>query len=60
MAVVAIWAGATILAAVLTVVETGSDPTRIPVGAIVAPIGAALLTVVAAVVARMAAEPAGT
>jgi hypothetical protein len=39
-----IWAFATINAIALPVVETGSDPTQIPVGAVVGPVAAAMLT----------------
>jgi hypothetical protein len=46
-----LWLVATILAATLPVVETGSDPTRIPVGALVGPLAAAVLTVLAGIIA---------
>lgn len=58
IAVAAIWVGATVATAVLPVYVTGTDPTRLPVGAIAAPIAGALLTIVAAVVARLLGEPA--
>lgn len=58
LTVVAIWVGATIASAVLPVLVTGTDPTRLPIGAIAAPIAGALLTIVAAVATRLLAEPA--
>ncbi len=54
---VAIWLVAAILSIALPVVETGSDPTRIPVGALVAPIAAAVLTIVAGITASVFARP---
>jgi hypothetical protein len=53
-AVIAIWGAAVIVAMALPVWETGSDPTRLPIGAIASPIGAALLTILAGVVAGIA------
>jgi hypothetical protein len=53
----AIWTVATILSIVLPVVETGSDPTRLPVGAMVAPMAAALLTALAGITANVFATP---
>lgn len=50
-ATLAIWAAATILGIALPVTETGTDPTRIPFGAIFAPIAAAMLTALAGAVA---------
>ena len=41
---------ATIIAIALPVVETGSDPTQIPVGAVVGPVAAAMLTAIAGAV----------
>lgn len=46
----ALWALATILAVTLPVVETGSDPTRIPFAAFFAPVAAAMLTAIAGAV----------
>ena len=43
----ALWALATILAISLPVVETGSDPTRIPFASFFAPVAAAMLTAIA-------------
>jgi hypothetical protein len=48
-----IWALATILGITLPVVETGTDPTRIPFAAIFAPVVAAMLTALAAAVANL-------
>lgn len=45
-----IWALATVIAIALPVVETGSDPTQIPLGAIVGPVAAAMLTAIAGAV----------
>jgi hypothetical protein len=50
VAVLVIWVVATILALTLPVFVTGSDPTRLPLGALFAPIGAAMLTALAGVV----------
>jgi hypothetical protein len=44
---------ATILAITLPVFETGSDPTRIPVAALFAPVAAAMLTALAGAVATV-------
>ena len=46
-----LWGLATLLGIFLPVVETGSDPTRLPVGAFFGPVGAAVLTGLAGVVA---------
>jgi hypothetical protein len=54
---VAIWTAATILSIVLPVVETGSDPTRLPVGAMVAPVAAAMLTALAGITANVFSRP---
>jgi hypothetical protein len=54
---VAVWLGAAILSITLPVVETGSDPTRLPIGAIVAPVAAAMLTILAGIVASVFARP---
>jgi hypothetical protein len=50
-AVGGIWLVATVLSLTLPVFETGTDPTRLPFGALVAPLAAAVLTVLASVVA---------
>jgi hypothetical protein len=55
-----IWTVATVLAITLPVIETGTDPTRVPVAAIVAPVAAAMLTALAGTVANVfRARPAG-
>jgi hypothetical protein len=56
-ATLTVWLVATILSVSLPVVETGSDPTRIPIGALVAPIAATVLTVVAGITASVFARP---
>jgi len=50
---IAVWAVATILAITLPVLETGTDPTRVPFAAIFAPVAAAMLTALAGVVANV-------
>jgi hypothetical protein len=45
-----IWAVAAILSITMPVFETGSDPTQIPLGALFAPVAAAMLTALAGVV----------
>ena len=56
-----LWTLATILAITLPVFITGTDPTRIPIGAFFAPVAAAMLTALAGVVTsvfrRGAPEP---
>lgn len=51
VAVMVTWGIATVASLALPVWETGSDPTRLPVWALAAPIGAALVTTFASVVA---------
>jgi hypothetical protein len=53
VATLAIWALATILGITLPVMETGSDPTRIPFAALFAPIVATMLTGLAGVVTNV-------
>jgi hypothetical protein len=48
-----IWAVATILGITLPVMETGTDPTQIPLAAILAPVCAAMLTGLAGAVANV-------
>jgi hypothetical protein len=50
---IALWAVATILGITLPVFVTGSDPTRIPVAALFAPVAAAMLTALAGVVTNV-------
>jgi hypothetical protein len=54
---VAIWLVAAILSITLPVAETGSDPTRIPIGALVAPVAAAMPTILAGITASVFARP---
>ncbi len=56
IAVLLIWSGAVLLAAVLPVWDTGSDPTELPLGAIVAPLGASLFTILASMTASVFAQ----
>jgi hypothetical protein len=56
-ATLAVWLVATILSIALPVVETGSDPTRLPVGAMVAPVAATVLTALAGIAAGVFARP---
>jgi hypothetical protein len=57
VATLIVWLVATILSVSLPVVETGTDPTRIPVGAIVAPMAATALTVLAGITAGVFFRP---
>jgi hypothetical protein len=57
LAALAIWLVATIASIALPVVETGSDPTRLPVGAMVAPVAATVLTTLAGITAGVFARP---
>ena len=56
-ATAAVWLVATVLSIALPVYETGSDPTRLPVGAMVAPVAAALLTTLAGILAGVLSRP---
>jgi hypothetical protein len=56
-ATVVVWLVATILSIALPVFETGSDPTRLPIGAIVVPIGAMVLTALAGITAGVISRP---
>lgn len=58
-ATMAIWLVATILGIALPRVETGSDPTRLPIGAMVAPMAAMVLTTLAGIVAGVFSRPPG-
>jgi hypothetical protein len=57
VATLTVWLVATILSIALPVVETGSDPTRLPIGAMVSPIAAAVLTVLAGIIAGVFSRP---
>jgi uncharacterized membrane protein YidH (DUF202 family) len=52
-----VWLVAAILSVSLPVAETGSDPTRIPIGALVAPMAATVLTMLAGITASVFARP---
>jgi hypothetical protein len=52
-----VWLVATIASIALPVVETGSDPTRLPIGAMVAPVAATVLTALAGITAGVFARP---
>jgi hypothetical protein len=54
-----IWLVAAVLALTLPVVETGSDPIRVPLGTIMAPLAAGVLTVLAGIVAGIFSRPPG-
>ena len=56
VAVAIIWGVAVVLSAVLPTWETGSDPTTLPVWAIVMPLAAALVTTLAAIIAGIFSE----
>jgi hypothetical protein len=56
VATLVLWLAATVLAATLPVVETGTDPTRLPIGALVAPLAAGVLTVLAGITAGVFAN----
>jgi hypothetical protein len=55
-ATLVLWLVATILSITLPVVETGTDPTRLPIGAMVTPLAAAVLTVLAGITAGVFAS----
>jgi hypothetical protein len=57
VATLTVWLVATILSLVLPVVETGSDPTRLPIAAMVTPVVAALLTILAGIIAGVFPRP---
>jgi hypothetical protein len=57
VATLAVWLVATIAGIALPVVETGSDPTRLPVGAMIAPVAATVLTALAGITAGVFAHP---
>lgn len=56
VAIAIIWGVAVVLSAALPVWEVGSDPTQLPVWAIIMPVAAALLTALAAVIAGLFSE----
>jgi hypothetical protein len=60
VATAVIWLVAVVLSAALPVVETGSDPTRLPIGAMVSPVAAMVLTALAGTIAGVFARPPGS
>jgi hypothetical protein len=52
-----VWLVATILSITMPVVETGSDPTRLPIAALVSPVAAAVLTVLAGIIVGVFSRP---
>lgn len=52
-----VWVVATVLALTLPEFETGTDPTKLPLAALFAPLGAAVLTGLAGVVAVVFSQP---
>src|SRR5215211_7702346 len=56
-ATLVVWLVAAILSITLPVFVTGTDPTRIPIGALVAPVAAAVLTVLAGITAGVFSRP---
>jgi hypothetical protein len=56
-ATLTVWLVATVLSITLPVVETGSDPTRIPIAAMLTPIAAAVLTTLAGIIAGVFSRP---
>jgi hypothetical protein len=57
VATLVVWGVAVILSSTLPVVETGSDPTRLPIGAMVSPVAATVLTALAGIVAAVFFKP---
>jgi hypothetical protein len=56
-ATIVVWGAATVLSITLPVYVTGSDPTRLPIGAMVSPAAAALLTTLAGIAATVISRP---
>lgn len=59
VSVAVIWGVAAVVSVALPTWETGSDPTRLPVWALAAPIAAALITTLASVVAGIFSQSPG-
>jgi hypothetical protein len=57
VATIAIWGVTTVLSIALPVYVTGSDPTRLPIGAMVSPVAAALLTTLGGIAAGVLSRP---
>jgi hypothetical protein len=55
-----VWLLATVLSIALPVFETGTDPTRIPLAAVVVPVAATVLTTLAGVMAGVFSRPPGS
>jgi hypothetical protein len=56
-ATMAVWGVATVLSITLPVYVTGSDPTRLPIGAMVSPVAAFLLTTLGGIAAGVLSRP---
>jgi hypothetical protein len=56
-ATIAIWGVATVLSITLPVYVTGSDPTRLPIGAMVSPVAAFVLTTLGGIAAGVLSRP---
>jgi hypothetical protein len=57
VATTVLWGVATVLSIALPVYVTGSDPTRLPIGAMVSPVAAALLTALGGIAAGVLSRP---
>lgn len=57
LATLVVWLVAAVLGITLPRMETGSDPTRIPVAALALPVAAAVLTILAGILASVFARP---
>jgi len=57
VATTVIWGVATVLSIALPVYVTGSDPTRLPIGAMVSPVAAALLIALGGIAAGVLSRP---
>ena len=57
VATMVVWGAATVLSITLPVYVTGSDPTRLPIGAIISPVAAAVLTTLAGIAAGVMSRP---
>jgi hypothetical protein len=60
VATIAAWLLATIMSITLLVVETGSDPTRLAIAAMVTPLAAGVLTGLAGIIAGVFSRPPPT
>ena len=57
VATLTLWLVAMVLSIALPVVETGTDPTRLPIAAMVTPVAAAVLTGLAGIIAGVFSRP---